>query len=119
MRIVGASVATANYLKVPDLMKELANALGKKERDIIKQSAVIHSRFEQIHPFSDGNGRVGRLLLCAQLLRANFPPAIIHQEQRRLYMAYLQKAQKDRDTSNLEEFLCDAVMSGFNILERK
>jgi Fic family protein len=119
VRIVGASVATANYLKVPDLMKELANALGKKERDIIKQSAVIHSRFEQIHPFSDGNGRVGRLLLCAQLLRANFPPAIIHQEQRRLYMAYLQKAQKDRDTSNLEEFLCDAVMSGFNILERK
>ncbi len=118
VRITGVNLPTANYIKVPDLMPSVMALAVKKDKDIIKLSANVHSRFEQIHPFSDGNGRVGRLLMSAMLLRENFAPAIIRQEQKRLYYNYLYKAQTKNDHSQLENFLCDAVMDGFRILER-
>ena len=119
VRIVGANIPTANYLKVPELMLGLAKDINEDKKDIISHIANIHARFEQIHPFSDGNGRIGRLLLCAMLLQKNYPPAIINQQKRRQYMAYLNKAQQTGDASLLQDFLCDAVLFGFSILERK
>src|SRR3989344_8391280 len=99
-------------------MSSLIIEVGKKNNDIIGLSADVHSRFEQIHPFSDGNGRIGRLLMSAMLLKENLAPAIIRQEQKRLYYTYLYKTQIKDDSSQLEDFLCDAVMDGFRILER-
>lgn len=119
VRIVGVDLATANYLKVPALMKGIINEAANSQADIIALVSKIHSRFEQIHPFSDGNGRIGRLLMCAMLLKSNLAPAIIRQEQKKLYYTYLYKAQTKGDNSQLEDFLCDAVIDGFNILERK
>ena len=56
--------------------------------------------------------------MSAMLLKANLPPAIVKQENKRLYYNYLYKAQTKEDYSQLEDFLCDAVMDGFKILER-
>lgn len=119
VRIVGVNLPTANYLRVPDLMKEIVADIQKGSDDIINFSSTIHSRFEQIHPFSDGNGRVGRLLMSAMILNKNIAPAIIRQEQKQLYYTYLYKSQIKNDISQLEDFICDAVMDGFKILERK
>lgn len=119
VRIVGVNLPTANYLKVPDLMSDVLREAAKNVKDIITLSAKIHSRFEQIHPFSDGNGRIGRLLMSAMLLKANFTPAVIREVQKQLYYTYLYKAQTKDDNSQLENFLCDAVMYGFRILERE
>ncbi len=119
VRILGANVPTANYLKIPKLMKKLSKDISASRQDLVAKMADIHSRFEQIHPFSDGNGRIGRLLIHAMLLKNNFPPAVILQENKRLYMKYLNKAQMTQDTSLLEDFLCDAILLGFDILERK
>lgn len=118
VRIVGVSLPTANYLRIPDFVPEVIAMVVKKTNDIIATSAEVHSKFEQIHPFSDGNGRVGRLLMSAMLLKANIAPAIIRQEQRQLYYTYLYKAQTKDDQSQLENFLCEAVFDGFKILER-
>lgn len=118
VRILGVNLPTANYLKVPDLMPDIMRAAAKKIDDIIASAALIHSRFEQVHPFSDGNGRIGRILMGAMLLKSNLPPAIIRQEQKKLYNAYLYKAQTKNDHSQLEDFLCDAVLVCFRILER-
>ncbi|MFA6098318.1 MAG: Fic family protein [Patescibacteria group bacterium] len=118
VRIVGANVPTANYLKVPVLMRRLSSDLLKTGRDLIAQVSRIHAQFEQIHPFADGNGRVGRLLLNAQLLAKNLPPAVIEQKNRRMYMKSLNIAQVEDDYGQLEDFLCDAVLKGFQILER-
>lgn len=118
VRITNVNLPTANYLKVPELMPAVIAEADRAIEDIISLSAKIHSRFEQIHSFSDGNGRVGRLLLAAMLLKANFAPAVIRQEQKQLYYTYLFKAQTKNDQSQLEDFLCDAVLYGFKILER-
>ncbi|MFA4818596.1 MAG: Fic family protein [Patescibacteria group bacterium] len=118
VRIVGVSLPTANYIRIPDLMKSIILDAEKTKKDIVNISANVHSRFEQIHPFSDGNGRVGRLLMNAMLLKANLAPAIIHQQQKQLYYTYLYKAQTKDDQSQLEDFICDVILSGFNVLER-
>lgn len=118
VRIMGVSLATANYLKLPTLMPKIMARAAQKNKDIIAQVVDVHSRFEQAHPFSDGNGRVGRLLMNAMLLRLNLPPAVIRQQQKRLYYNYLNKAQTKGDQSQLEDFVCDAVLDGFAVLER-
>ncbi len=118
VRIVGANLPTANYLKVPDLMPEVVAQIANQEEDVLAGCAKVHSHFEQIHPFSDGNGRVGRLLMNAMLLKANLAPAIIKEQQKQLYYTYLYKAQTTGDHSQLEDFLCDATADGFKILER-
>lgn len=118
VRITGVHLPTANYMSVPKLMSEVMARITEKTKDIISLSTGVHSKFEQIHPFGDGNGRVGRLLMNAMLLSANFAPAIIRQEQKQLYYTYLYKAQTKDDYSQLEDFLCEAVMDGFKILDR-
>ncbi len=118
VRITGVNLPTANHMSIYKLIPEVMIQAAQKSKDIIELSANIHSKFEQIHPFSDGNGRVGRLLVNAMLLRANFAPAIIRQEQKRLYYTFLYKAQIKEDRSQLEDFFCEAVMDGFKILER-
>lgn len=119
VRITGVNLPTANYVKIPDLMPATIAKADKNAGDIIGRVADVHSRFEQIHPFSDGNGRIGRLLMSAMLLRADLPPAVIDQRRKQLYYTYLYKAQAKNDQSQLEDFLCDAVMDGFKILERR
>lgn len=117
VRIVGAEISTANHLKIPDLMRILVADIPRKTTGWMQHCASIHSRFEKIHPFSDGNGRVGRLLLHAMLLSQNFAPAVIHPKNKRRYYQTLNTAQKSGDTDGLEEFLMDAVLAGFRLLE--
>ena len=58
----------------------------------IVRAAILHAWFERIHPFVDGNGRVGRLLLNFLLLQRGYPPAIILASQRAAYLRALQQA---------------------------
>jgi len=118
VRILGVNLPVANYMKIQDLIPNIIKEMNKKTKDIVNLIASVHSHFEQIHPFSDGNGRIGRILMSAMLLKANITPAIIRQENKRFYYTYLYKAQTKEDQSQLEDFLCDAIMDGFSILER-
>ena len=111
VRIVNSNVPTANYLSVPKLMQQLFLKINNSKSDIILESSIIHAEFEQIHPFSDGNGRIGRLLLIAQLLQNNLPPAIVRKNKHDYY-AVLAKAQNFKDYSLLEEYICDAIILG-------
>lgn len=119
VRILGTYVPTTNYLKVPKLMKEMIKGINRKNSDTIAHVANIHSRFEQIHPFSDGNGRIGRLFMHAMLLRNNLPPAVVEQKKKRSYNYCLRRAQLNEDFIPLENLLCDSVIGGFKILEKR
>jgi hypothetical protein len=77
--------------------------------DVPEQLAFIHKEFERIHPFLDGNGRTGRLVLNLILLRLDWPPAIILKNQRGKYLAALDKADKG-DCGALAEILCRSVI---------
>jgi Fic family protein len=83
-----------------DLVNELNEVDGK---DILKAAAYFHLRFEHIHPFADGNGRVGRTLLNYFLLTHGEPPVIIFDEDKRKYYNGLEIY----DTKEEIEPLCD------------
>jgi len=117
VRIVGAHIPTENHLRIEGLMRTLMKDIQTRPKDYLHQISDIHARFEKIHPFSDGNGRIGRLIIHAMAFLNNIPPAIFHQEQKHLYYGALQKAQQKNDTSLLEDFLCDAFLEGFQLME--
>ena len=75
--------------------------------------AEIHSRFEQIHPFLDGNGRAGRLILNLILVRHGYPPAIIYKRDRARYLRALQRADTG-DARALGEMLARAILDSLH-----
>lgn len=68
-------------------------------------AAVVHNHFETIHPFRDGNGRVGRLLLNNILLKHKLPPVNIELENRGEYYAALQEYQTNRNIRPMIELI--------------
>jgi Fic family protein len=60
--------------------------------DAITRAAIAHHDFEAIHPFTDGNGRTGRLLLNLLLMQDGYPPALVLREWRPRYLQALQQA---------------------------
>lgn len=93
---------------VERLLKELMTWYNRNKTRYppLVLAAVVHNQFEIIHPFKDGNGRVGRLLLNNILLKHNVPPLNIELKNRSQYYAALQAYEKDRDIRpTLELFL--------------
>ena len=70
---------------------------NKKKYPPLVLAAIVHNQFENIHPFQDGNGRVGRLLLNNILLKHNLPPLNIELRNRSQYYAALQVYGKDHN----------------------
>jgi Fic family protein len=70
---------------------------NKKKYSPLVLAAVVHNQFENIHPFQDGNGRVGRLLLNNVLLKHNLPPLNIEMRNRSQYYAALQAYENDHN----------------------
>jgi Fic family protein len=68
-------------------------------------ASVVHNQFENIHPFADGNGRVGRLLLNNILLKNELPPVNIDFKNRREYYQSLQEYQKNHNLRTTIDFL--------------
>jgi len=56
---------------VPELMNDLVTFANRTDLPILAQAAIAHAQFESIHPFTDGNGRIGRALISAILRRRN------------------------------------------------
>jgi Fic family protein len=68
-------------------------------------AAVVHCQFENIHPFQDGTGRVGRLLMSNILLRHGYPPVVVPYSRRQTYYAALQAYERGRGVAPMVRFL--------------
>ncbi len=88
---------------------EEAKALQPRTTAFAENVARLHSRFEQIHPFLDGNGRAGRLILNLLLVRLGYPPAIIYKSQREQYLRSLRRADTG-DCGALGESIARAIL---------
>lgn len=87
---------------VSNLLTEVNEFSGQQ---LLKAAAYLHARFEFIHPFADGNGRVGRTLMNYFLMIRNHPPLIIYDKDKGLYYECLQKYDEAENLDSLEKFL--------------
>lgn len=92
-----------------DVQAELTEILEEihdiKDEQALTAAAYFHAKFENIHPFADGNGRTGRILLNYFLLMHNHPPIIIHEEDRKAYYSALEAWDQKQELYPLTAFL--------------
>ena len=90
VRIMGAYHVPPDPVLVPEQMERLvAEFEGNKKMHPIERAALFHLKFEGIHPFVDGNGRTGRLILNLMLMQAGYPPINVkYSDRKRYYEAF-------------------------------
>ena len=86
--------------KINDLLEDIKDFPADK---ILTVATFFHLKFENIHPFADGNGRTGRILMNYLLVMHNHPPITIHEEDRKTYYDALETWDTAQD---LEPMLC-------------
>ncbi|MCC8058781.1 Fic family protein [Cloacibacillus sp.] len=87
---------TAAPEEVPGRMRELLASYNSTEKKTLAELIDFHVRFEAVHPFQDGNGRVGRLILFKECLRNNIVPFIINEELKIFYYRGIREWDNER-----------------------
>ena len=87
---------TAKPSEVAERMKTLLSEYNAKKRATFDDILDFHVQFEKIHPFQDGNGRIGRLLLFKECLKNNIVPFIITEELKLFYYRGIKEWASER-----------------------
>jgi len=104
--VVGKTEVGSDAEDVESDLIELIDEINKYDGgEILKTAAYLHANFENIHPFADGNGRVGRTLLNYYLMINNHPPVIIYDEDKTKYYEALSAFDEKLVIDDLLEFL--------------
>lgn len=114
VRITGAIKRPPDFAKIPNLMTEMLKTVSKMKKHDVIVAAYLHHRFVEIHPFSDGNGRVARLLTNLYLMKKGYPPIILKKEERLKYYSCLRKADQE-DLKPFANMIAKAVDESLTI----
>lgn len=103
--------------EVESQITELCELLEeRKDSDTLKLAAVFHCLFESIHPFADGNGRVGRWLLNYLLVSRNHPPVIIMNDNKEDYYLALEEFDRTEDPQRMYEYLQSQIVKNYSAI---
>lgn len=109
VRIMGAYHTPSDPILVPEQMEQLIREFASKKLHPIERAALFHLKFEGIHPFVDGNGRTGRLILNLMLMQAGYPPINVKYADRRRYYEAFDAYYRDGDANVLIDIVKNAV----------
>ena len=107
-------VDTAKPEEVQNKIAKLLNEYNSKNKITVEDIVDFHYKFERIHPFQDGNGRVGRLIMLKECLKHNIVPIIIKDDFKDFYYRGLKEYSKEKgyliDTcKHGQDILCDKL----------
>nr|MBI4156455.1 Fic family protein [Candidatus Woesearchaeota archaeon] len=112
--LIGRNIKTTLPERVEEEMDKLIEWYNKVDNiHPLQKAAIFHGKFEKIHPFEDGNGRVGRLLINIMLLSTEYSPLIIRKTQRMRYFHALE-AFDNNHYDNLYRFLFKKYKDTYN-----
>lgn len=114
VNLTNSDVRMPSAQEVPVKMDKFLKNGNIYKDNLIERIARAHYEFEIIHPFFDGNGRVGRLLMATQLLANNFAPAVIRVEDRYKYYMGLEKYSFGND-KNIVQMVSESILEGYRL----
>lgn len=111
VKIMGAAHEPPQpYLIEPQMEKLIRDSSkNKKVMHVIERVALFHLKFEGIHPFIDGNGRTGRLILNLEFMQNGYPPIDVKFTDRRKYYATFDSYFRDNDAGPMIKLIADYV----------
>jgi hypothetical protein len=112
IRAFAGGMRPPDHTDVPALITDWVAEVGRVADDpapVADALAKRHASFERIHPFLDGNGRAGRLLMNLVLVRLGYPPAVIRKRERDRYLDGLRRADHG-DQGPLGELIARAIV---------
>ncbi|MGD1854487.1 MAG: Fic family protein [Leptolyngbyaceae cyanobacterium] len=112
VKAAGTEYTYPPHYLVPELMAEFVKWLNSEtaqQMHPIDYAAEAHCRFVEIHPFRDGNGWTGRLLMNLLLLRLGYPVVVISNERRGAYVEALMEARQRESLELFQKLILEAV----------
>ena len=120
VRISGAVNTPADPIMIPELIEKLIAEYNSDNRHIVIRSAMFHLKFEGIHPFIDGNGRTGRLILNMSLMKEGYLPVNIKYSDRERYYnafdSYYSSGDPEPMIDMIAEYECQSLRNYINLL---
>lgn len=123
VRIIGAATTPVQPYQIEPMIGALLADMDTiyRKLHVVEQAALFHLRFESIHPFIDGNGRTGRLLMNLQLIKAGYPPINVKFADRRRYYeafdSYATTGSPEAMVTLIAEYLIERLQSMLEIID--
>jgi Fic family protein len=114
VRIMGVYQVPPDPVLVPELMEKLLLEFSNKKMHPIESAARLHLKFEGIHPFVDGNGRTGRLILNLFLMQNGYPPINVKYSDRKRYYNAFDSYFRDGDADAMIKIVAEYVVQVIN-----
>ena len=115
VRIMGAHHVPPDPILVSEQMENLvAEFAANKKLHPIERAALFHLKFEGIHPFVDGNGRTGRLILNLMLMQAGYPPINVKYLNRKRYYEAFDSYYRDDNSKTMLSIVTEEIQSCFS-----